>query len=90
MPRSTYNEERGSRTYPDASLRYDQRYEGREITAETEFDEVRIECAPDAWVIGRAWVYNDDTKVSQIPGININSILTFTNRTMRFLADDPK
>ena len=53
MPRSTYNEERNYRTYSDPALFYDKRYEGREITSETVFDEVRIECAPDAWVIGK-------------------------------------
>ena len=70
MPRSTYNEEGNYRTYPDSALSYDRLYDGREITAETEFDEVRIECScPRGGLSVDAWVYNDGvTKVSQDSG----------------------
>ena len=89
MARSTYNEQRGRRTYSDPALFYDERYEGREITTETVFDEVRIRCAPDAWVIGEVWIYNDGTKVSQVPGRQVNSVVAYVD-TFRYYKNDPE
>ena len=89
MARSVYNEQRSARTYADPALFYDKRYEGREITDETVFDELRIQCAPDAWVIGKAWVYNDGTKVSQVPGRFIYSVVANVD-TVRYYSDDPE
>ena len=89
MARSVYNEEGNYRTYSDPALVYERRYEGREITSETVFNEVRIECAPDAWIIGRAWVYNDDTKVSQVPARLVQSVLA-QSQHYRYNRTDPE
>ena len=89
MARSTYDEDTNHRTYSDPALFYTWGYEGREITAETVFDEVRIKCSPDAWVLGEVWIYNDGTKVSQVPAIPVLSVVAHLN-TFRYLPDDPE
>ena len=89
MARSIYDEQRNGRTYPDVSLGYESRYDGREITSEAEFDEVRILCSPDGWVIGKAWIYNNDVKVSQVPGRLVQSVLAQCEH-FRYDRDDPE
>ena len=83
--RSTYNSERNYRIYPS----YDRGISGPEIDDATQFDEVRIECLPEGFVIGRAFLYNDGVKVTQVPAHYMNGAVVPMARC-RYDRDDPE
>ena len=74
--RSVYDEENGFRTYPDNPA-YGFVW-GREITAETIFDEVQIDCIPSAHIIGRATLRNAGANVTRVPAEHLQDWLRGT------------
>ena len=89
--RSTYDAESNYRHYANSPLYpMPNAYQGREITEDTEFDEVRITCSPEERQIGRAWVYQDDIKGSQVPALSTPAGSLTTVGRMRYFRDDPE
>ena len=86
--RATYDAQRNERVYPE---KFDFRWEffGPEIDGDTVFDELQIECAPDRFVVGPAYLYNDGVQVSQVPGRNVNTVAGAPTH-FRYFRDDPE
>ena len=92
--RAIYDEERNTRSYPEAEHPFYSRgrpftFFGPEITNETSFDECRINVALDGRLVGKTFLYNGGVKVTQVPGRFAATVLAGVG-AYRYLRDDPE